>query len=163
MMATDKVLARIQRSWDALHDYVDTLAPQQITALTDAGGWTIKDHLIHLALWEGHLLRILNGEDLIAGFGVSEEVFKKGSDAVNAVLQPRYSDMPLDEVRAVMAESHAAVVARVAAMSEADLALPYHHYQPTSRRNAPIEGWIAGNTSGHYNSHLRWIKAIVED
>ena len=44
-------------------------------------------------------------------------------------------------------------------MSDDDLALPYSHYQPNDPPyNAePVAGWVAGNTSEHYEEHIGWL------
>jgi hypothetical protein len=50
-------------------------------------------------------------------------------------------------------------------LTQEDLMLPFHHYQPTypHRYEEPIIMWVMAETVEHYHDHLSWIKAIVEN
>jgi hypothetical protein len=68
------------------------------------------------------------------------------------------------EVRAMLEESHTRMIATLRAMQDADLIRPYSFYNPEApedRRDAPIVGWIAGNTFGHYQEHRPWVEALA--
>ena len=46
-----ELLDRIDREWNALEDVLSLLGHEQIE-VPDAGGWSAKDNLAHLAEWE---------------------------------------------------------------------------------------------------------------
>ena len=48
----NKLLADIEREWGALNQTLGHLNESQITGLHDPQGWSVKDHLVHLAFWE---------------------------------------------------------------------------------------------------------------
>jgi uncharacterized damage-inducible protein DinB len=157
----DTLLDKIDAKWEDLWVYLSGITLDERTRPADAGGWTVKDHAIHLSLWEDNLLALLDGRSRADAFGVSPETWASGSDAVNAVLYERHRDRPWLDVRRAMIDSHTRVLARLDSMSEAELHLPYKHYQPTTRRSRPVVEWVSGNTWHHYGQHLRWMKAIT--
>jgi hypothetical protein len=47
-------------------------------------------------------------------------------------------------------------------MSEDELRLPYHHYQPGASNDNPLIRLLPYDTIYHYRDHMPWIAAIVE-
>lgn len=159
---TDKttLLARIRASRASLEEAVDGLSDQQLVA-PGPDGWSAKDHLAHVAAWEDCLLGYLKGRGALETFGLQGEDVD-GTDGVNAVLQRRYADLSASDARRKFAESHAAVMAALEALTDADIARPLASYLPDRDDEAarqPILGWIVGNTYDHYDEHREWIAA----
>ena len=93
---------------------------------------------------------------------IAPEIWEKlDGDASNAVIQQRYHDMPLDEVMQKLLETREATLKKLATLTQEDLLLPYHHYQPNSTEERPIIGWVAMDTIHHHHDHIPWIAAIV--
>ena len=153
--------ARIAAAWQAFQVFLRELTPEQLSGPTDAQGWTIKDHAIHIALWENSLLALLNSESRAASFGIDEAVWQQGSDAINRILQQRYQDLSIDEVYKTLETNHQAVVARIAEFSDRDLLRPHREFQAGSTNNDPIIGWMVGNTFEHYPEHEAWMRDIL--
>ncbi len=160
-LSKSELLAKIEQTWNALMSFLDGLTSEQREQRTDAAGWTVKDHAIHLSLWEDNLIALLNGRSRTEDFSVSQATWDQGSDAINAVLQPRHHQRTWDDVRQAMTASHRRVLDTVGGMTEAELMLPYEHYQPGIHREGPILWWINGNTWEHYPEHMEWMRAIV--
>ncbi|MFN8374502.1 MAG: ClbS/DfsB family four-helix bundle protein [Anaerolineae bacterium] len=157
-----QLLANIQQGWDALHGYLSTLTVEQLTTPTDAAGWTAKDHLIHLAVWEESLLPLLEGKARYEVLGIDKAMWERHDyDEINAVIQARYKGMALAAVKQTLSEVHQRVLAKVGTLSEEDLHRPYNYYQPESSTEYAIIGWIIGNTYEHYADHRGWMAAIV--
>jgi hypothetical protein len=136
---------RIRRSWDELLAIVGGLDDRHLTAL-GPDGWSIKDHLVHVARWEEYLLASLEGRDPLAALGL-EGSPARDADAINAALHPRDADRTPAEVRRLLADTHAAVVARVGALDAAG-----------RERSLRL---IEGNTWDHFDEHRAWIAALV--
>lgn len=51
-MKKDELLIRIEQGWNEFQAYIQTLSAAQLAGPTDAAGWTAKDHIMHLAVWE---------------------------------------------------------------------------------------------------------------
>ena len=156
------LMNQMESSWKELQTYFASLTEQQLTHPTDAAGWTVKDHIIHLAMWENAGIELLEGKSKRKALDVPAEIWKQGEDPINAVIHQRYQDMPLDEVMQTFQQIHDRMLRKLDAMMEEDLQRPYRHYQPRSTDERPIIRWIIIATFDHYDEHMPWIKAIVE-
>ena len=132
-----------------------------MTVPQDAGGWTIKDHIMHLAVWLDGVTALLNHQSRVAAMGIDEALWDQGYDAVNAVSQQQHKDRLLDDVLNSFKASHHRLLSRVESLSEAELSLPYSHYAPGSSIQGPVYARVMGNTFEHYDEHLPWILAIA--
>lgn len=157
-----ELLRRIECGWDKLWAYLGTLTPDQLTQKTDAGGWTIKDHVIHLAMWEYGVMALLDGKSQLEAMGVGEATWEIGFDALNALIQERNREMSLEQVYTTFRSLHAQTVERIAQLSDEDLQRPTRYFQPASDQEHPILGWLVADTYRHYIEHLPWIKAIAK-
>lgn len=161
-LTRENLLRRLNLSWNELQTYLASLTEEQLTHPTDAAGWTGKDHIIHLAMWEKGGLALLEGKSKREVMDIPPETWEQGDDPINAVMQQRYHDMPLDDVMQTFRQIHEAMLKKLDTMTEEDLLLPYRHYQPDSNEERPIIWWVIGDTILHYRDHLPWIAAIVE-
>ncbi|UYN91166.1 MAG: ClbS/DfsB family four-helix bundle protein [Anaerolineales bacterium] len=160
----EELLQRIQDGWDRLHAFMDEHSDEQLTGPTDVAGWTAKDHLMHLSVWSGSMVAVLNGKPRRDYMEISREdwaTLSETYDVVNGILQQRYKDLPLADVRKAVEEKHKELVARTEAMTEEELQLPYSHYQPNSKSTTPIFEYIVGNTFEHYDEHIGWMKTLI--
>lgn len=144
-LTRSELLETIGREWDELRETIDGIDEEQLTE-PGPDGWTIKDHLAHLAHWETYLLAVLEGRDGRAELGLQPDQ-KAGEDEINAGLQQRDAPLSLAEVRRLLDEAHARVVACLETLDEADL----QHHMPH----------IRGNTDGHIGEHRGWIRSRV--
>ncbi|MFN8450760.1 MAG: ClbS/DfsB family four-helix bundle protein [Anaerolineae bacterium] len=161
-VSTAELLSRTKRGWDSLQAYIKSLTPEQLTVPTDPAGWTVKDHLIHLAVWEDGIVAVLEGADRLERMGVTPETWATDDfDIINAVIQQRHRDMSLDAVLQTLADVHQRLVARIAALSDADLLRPYKYFAPASTSEGAIIWSIVGNSYGHYAEHIPWMDTIV--
>lgn len=159
----DELLRLSEEQYDAYERYLGKLSEEQLTRLKDAAGWTVKDHLYHLALAEGSLLALLDRKPIRDYMGVDLETYRQGDDAVNAVVQRRTRDLPLAEVLDTLRRNHQQVMARIRATPEAELQRPFNDYQPgEDQRDGTVVLSLVFNTFHHYQEHLPWIREIVE-
>jgi hypothetical protein len=158
-----ELLTKTRASWDALNAYVATLDEQQRTQLTDAAGWTVKDHLIHLAVWEDGIWALLNRHDRATEMGVDAETWKRWNfEEINGVIQQQHKDDLWAEVEQKRQASHKRFVEQIAATSDDDLERPARDFQVNSTSNTPVIQVVTGDAFAHYDTHLPWIKAIAE-
>lgn len=158
------LLVSIESAWAALNAALESLSVSQLTTIMDAQGWAVKDHIIHLTVWERSALFLLQGRPRSAGLGVDPALFQNGSfDDINAVIFQRYKGMPLTEALVQFREVHQQLMQLLQSLTDADLHQPYHHYTPTERNDdrSAIEV-VYANTAGHFAEHLNWIETLLE-
>jgi hypothetical protein len=163
---TEELLVRIAEGWTVLHQRIAPLSSAQLTAPGPDGGWSVKDHLAHLATWEGMLIALLEGKPIHSAFGMSRAEYDalESTDALNAVIAEQHKGLSLDEVMERSDETHAQLVAKIGALADEDLSKPITHFQPDDPDGPderPVLVKIIGDTYGHYAEHLPWIEAIL--
>jgi uncharacterized damage-inducible protein DinB len=162
------LVARIQDAYGTVERAAGGLSDEQLTAPGPDGGWSIKDHLAHLAAWRHSLIALLEGSDRGAAIGLDqqsagESINTDDVDDVNAFLHRRNHDRTPEEVQADFRQAQERVLAILGRMTDADLEKPYSHYQPDAESTSddPVVGWIVGNTYGHDEEHLATIQALA--
>jgi len=158
------LIAQIQASRRNLWLLIDSLSDADVTRLHDAQGWTTKDHLVHLALWQNGITALLHHQPRWTTMGLTYEEFRDGenSDTLNAILQPKYVHMTAQAVRQFVQDSQDALDATLASLSTEDLLKSYSFYQADDPDNTTfVVAYVIGNTAGHYEEHLTWIRGIA--
>ncbi len=162
-MSKAELLAKTKVSWDVLNAYVATLNEIQLTQLTDAASWTVKDHVIHLAVWEDGVWALMNHKNRSEQMGVDAETWKRWDfEEMNGIIQQMHKHKPWAEVDSERHRIHNRFIGQIETMSEADLERPLSDFNPESSSDRPIIQTIVGDAYSHYDEHLPWIKAIAE-
>ncbi len=157
-----ELLRRMENGWTAFQSYLKTLSDDQLTKRTDAQGWTVKDHLSHLVVWEDGINAFLTKQPRAAAMGLDEQTFASHDfDKMNAVIQQHWKDRSLADVLKAFQEVHQALMNKIRMLKDEDLVRPYRDFQPVSSSDSPMYATIVGNTYGHYEEHRPWIEAIV--
>jgi len=161
-MTVAELLRNIETGWNTFQAYIDTLSKSQLIRPTDAAGWTAKDHLVHLAMWEDSLNALLEHTPQWERMGADKALWDSHDvDKINAILQKRYQNMPLEEVRQKHQEVHQRLMPKIALLTDEDVQRPVRDYQPGSDDNRPIFRNLVSDTYEAYDEHTPWIAAIV--
>jgi hypothetical protein len=163
------LLRRIEAGRAELEAAIDSLDERQLTAIRDAQGWVVKDHLAHLAAWERSIVFLLQGRPRYEGLGVDEATYRTteadGFDRVNAAIRLQTAGQTLAETLAGFQAVHGELLATLDGLTDADLLRTYSSFapdEPGEETGAPIVGWIVGNTYEHYEEHLDWIRELLQ-
>ncbi len=157
-----ELLAKMQDGWSHFQAYLKTLTDKQLTTPVDDVGWTVKDHLVHLAAWEDGIAALLKKQSRRERMKVDPEAWNSGDfDKINAVIQSRYKDKSLADVLKMFEDAHRRMVEAVQQLSDQDLRRSYRAFDQNSTSENPVVGSIIGNSYGHYEEHRPWIEAIV--
>ena len=153
-MTRDELL----RENDAMHrrvlDLIAGVADERLTAARARDGdqgWSVKDHLGHLADWQQYVA------DLLAGATTPRQIRDDAEmDRLNAQIVARTRARSLAEVRARFQSSYDALRGQVERLTDAELDQP-----PPYGRDWDRKLWqhIAGNGFDHYREHVEAIEA----
>jgi len=162
-MEKAELLRTIERAWASLDELTAGLTDTQL-ARSGADGWSVKDHLAHLAAWNLSLVALLDGRDRQAALGVWD--VPREADPINDLLHRRYLGLVPDEAKALQEGSRQMLREALAGLSDADLSRPYSHFQPNEVRpdgdgDQPVLGWIHGNTDEHAEEHAAYIRQLI--
>lgn len=157
-----ELLHQIETHWTELQTFLASLTREQLTRPTDAAGWTVKDHAIHIAAWEKATLAVLNRQSKREAVDVPIEIWAtEEDDPINDVIYQHYRDMPLDEALQTLRDIHAQTLQKLESMTDEDLMLPYSHYNAASNDARPLMQWMPWETYYHYRDHIPWMQAIA--
>lgn len=130
------------------------LTPEQMMTPRAGGGWSAKDTLGHIAVWESRLVTMLYAIER----GVAPKVIRAEQvDQFNAESLAEQRDRPLERVLSDFHAVHAQLLKRLGDVPERDLFDP--------RRFAWMEGeplarMVAADTFEHYAEHRPAIEAM---
>lgn len=159
------LMAEIDAGYEQLRAYLDTLDEAAWTGPVDAAGWNVKDHVMHLAVWAGSMVAVMDRRPRWEAMGLSQDVWAtiaQGYDVINEAIREQHATASAPAVRDALDQAHRGLVARADALDAADLMRPYNYFQPWAEgRDQPLVGYLRGNTVEHYDAHRRYIEAIV--
>jgi uncharacterized damage-inducible protein DinB len=145
------------RENEAMHGQILALiAGADDARLTAAGpetGWSVKDHLGHLADWQQYVADLLTGATVPRNIRGDAEM-----DRLNAEIVAATRTRSLAEVRQRFQSSYDALRAQVERLGDAELDQP-----PPYGRDWDRKLWqhIAGNGFDHYREHAEPIEALL--
>jgi hypothetical protein len=160
-------MQQIDRSWAALQSALSRLTPSQLIDPKDAAGWSVKDHVLHLAAWERSVVFLLQGRPRHAGLGVSESTYLNETfETINAAIFANTSSATPEDALAQLRDVHMQMMALLQPLTDDDLSKPYRAYLPDEEREGdgpPVVDVIYSNTAEHFTEHLHWINALSEN
>ena len=159
-----KLLQEIERSWSELNQALDQLTEEQMTNLQDAQGWTIKDHIAHMAAWERSAVYFLEGKPRHEALGIDEELYLNGDGDKNDAIRKQTDHLSLAEARSELDRVQARLLELLAPMTDADLLKSYSYYlpnEPGEDDGRPASDVIYGNSADHFAEHLGWIRSLA--
>lgn len=159
------LMERMAEARRELETLVNSLSDEQLTRPGKDGGWSVKDHLAHLATWEAGVAALLRKEPRWEAMGLTRDIVARSSEEeMNAIIERNHKGLSLAEVKKLFADSHRAMLDALEPLSTEDLHKPVNSYEPVnpSDNERPVGGLVIGNTTAHYAEHLEWIRALVD-
>ena len=145
-------LAEFDAAWSRLDAAVKSLSPRELSDVRDPAGWAVKDHLIHVALWERALLAAVDGRPRHEALGIDAATdTSEDWDGINAQIFAATRHRALDDVLETLQSTHGTTRSRLA------VAAASGHPSPTDEKLlADAGGYIE-----HYDQHRGWILELV--
>ncbi len=158
-MTKAELLERIPPAHAALEAVIAPLDETELNA-PSPDGWSIKDHLLHLAAWKRLIIAHVRGEDEAAMVGVDPEVYATlDTEELNRRLHSRDHALPVTSALKEWRAAHAEITALAESLDDAALTARYWEDEPEGR--TVIEK-VAGDTYGHDLEHRRWIIEMLK-
>jgi hypothetical protein len=142
-MAEDKdgIIRTYKRTREELLTAIDGLSDAQMTE-TSIDGWSVKDHLLHLAFWDG--IRAGEVARISAGYDSVWKLTDEQDDQLNAMAYDAKKDISLDQAKWEFERSRQQLLNVLDHVTERGL-------------DGSLYG-DAGLYSGHEAQHTEWIK-----
>jgi hypothetical protein len=154
-----ELLASIEREWKLLWAVIEKLDESKMTT-PDAGGWSPRDNLAHLAEWMNVLMGYhLDRRPAHEVLRVAEEVTQGWDmEVINPVLFERSRNRSTDEVLDELRRVYAALIEKLKAMPFDDLLRPRHADDPEKR---PVLMLALSYTAEHFAEHRAAVEKMV--
>ncbi len=151
-----ELLSAIEREWKMLLDLAESLTDEQMSA-PDAGGWSPKDNLAHIAEWMNNLMGYhMDKRPSHEVVNVPEEVTKDwDADTINKVLFERNKNRSRGEVMGMLKQTYVKLAAKLESTSFETLMEPRYEDDPNK---TPLLAWVLGNTTEHFQEHRETIE-----
>jgi len=153
----------VDEAWGELQAFLESLTEENASRLDD-NGWTVKDHVTHIAVWEDSVAVLFRGRQRHEALGIDEAFYKAATfDQVNAVVRERYSHLQLGEALVQLIQVHDALMAEVRPLSEEQLTTTVRDFFPQAPRkdDRKMIDFIYWNTADHFKEHLPWMQSLV--
>jgi hypothetical protein len=148
----EALLARIRDGYNMFASLLRGIRPGDQTRPLD-GGWSVAEHMGHLASWEQLALAVLMGGQPNEAMGITVEEWRQDTDGINEVLQRKHAGISFDDARSLLQEVHTSLLAAIEASTDAELMRPLGAGETDTVRDL-----IAGNTYEHFDEHAGWIR-----
>jgi hypothetical protein len=164
-MSKARLIKRILRSRIELEELVMALTPAELSEVSAPDGWTVKDHLAHLAVWEAGTVAMLRKQPRFAAMGLDPAFVDASSEEeINQRIFEHNHEKTAAEVLEYFRLVHSQMIQTIEGLSEEELYHTYSYFQPGDPgedRGIPVIEWVKGNTYDHFDSHVEWIRKLT--
>ena len=155
------LLDAIQKEHDALQKQLEVLSAGEMTSVSSATGWSIKDILAHLSEWEQMCLGWYQSGRGGETPAVPAEGYNWGQlPALNQHILEKHRQRPLDEILEWFQASYRQIYETVQDIPEEDLFTPGRY---TWTRQNKMAAYFTGSTSSHYLWARKEVRKILKD
>ena len=158
-----KFTASIDAAWQDLHAFLAAVTPSQASK-RDQAGWSVKDHVTHLAVWEDSVVILFRGGRRHEALGIEEAFYTASSfEEINEVIKVRLEGTALREAIRNLEGVHRQPMGHLRTLRDADLNAKAREFFPQAPRNddRPLTSLIWDNTGRHSTEHLEWVRYLV--
>jgi len=157
-----KFTASIDAAWKDLQSFLATVIPSQASR-RDQAGWSVKDHVTHLAVWEDSVVILFRGGRRHEALGIQEPFYTAGNlNEINEVIKVHLEGTTLQEAIRNLEGAHRQIVGHLGTLHDADLNANAREFFPQTPRNddRPLASLIWDSTGRHFTEHLERIRDL---
>ena len=163
MQHNNQTARMIEVEWAKLQASLVGLNEQQLDLICDEHGWSIKDHLAHIAHWEEVLLMMFQGisyeESMRIPWG-KYPIF----DDVNEAMRRQWVDFSSNFILKRLKRVHHQLMEKLSPLSEDEMRTPVKQFFSSiwipeyEQRN--MADFTRAHTDNHYRDHSDWINQM---
>jgi hypothetical protein len=162
MQYNNQLAQNIDADWAKLEASLAGLNEQQLTLICDEHGWSIKDHLAHIAHWEEVLLMMFLGIFLEESMRIPWGKYPVFDD-VNEAMRRQWVDFSPNFILKRLSRVHNQLMEKLSPLSEEELQIPAKQFFSSiwipeyeyEQRN--MAEYTRAHTDTHYRDHAAWI------
>jgi hypothetical protein len=158
-----KLTASINAAWNDLHSFLAQVTPGQASK-QDQAGWSVKDHVTHLAVWEDSVVILFRGGRRHEALGIEEAFYTAGNfDEINEIIRVRLEGTALEEAIRNLEGAHQQLMGHLKTLRDADLNAKAREFFPQAPANddRALASLICDITGRHFTEHLEWMRDLV--
>ncbi len=160
----EEMLSAIKGGWEEFESFIKALPLDASASVWDDGGWSLKDHIAHIAAWEEMVVAFFEGRPRFAELGLDEASHAADTDLINERIHAHRRSWPVAKVLERSHTAHRKLVGLVEATAESDLMKSLSQFRPggPSPGDIPVYALIRDNTFGHYDEHMPAMRALAK-
>lgn len=151
-----ELIEAINSAWMELERFLSTLTDDE-TALRDDQGWSVADHVAHVAVWEDSVSILFDGKPRHEALGVDETYYLEASfDQLNERIRQLRGEISIEEATEQLRTAHHTLLGHLANLNKEDLETTVRDLFPAAPRTdeRQVISLIYGNTANHLSEHL---------
>ena len=155
-MKKTELLEKLEQSRADFLELLEPLTEDELLEPVLAGGWTVKDVLVHLMLWEAELIKLLFQTQQ----GRTPQTILNGDepeDKINARWYAQHKDRELEQALKDFDTIRDQTIRRVETFSDKDLTDPKRY---PWLKGEPLWQWIVESTVEHEEEHIPEIRDL---
>lgn len=155
-MNKNELLEKLEQSRSDFLELLEPLTEEEMMEPVLPEGWSVKDVLVHLMLWEAELIKLLFQTQQ----GVIPQTILNGQepeDKTNARWYTQHKDRDFDQALKDFDLIRDQTIRRVEAFTDKDLTDPRRYKWLNGK---PLWQWIAESTIEHEEEHAPAIRAM---
>lgn len=150
-----ELLTLMNDKYVELEQVLSPLSEVQWTTPGANGGWSIKDIIAHIAVWQRRMLRRLQAAALHEAPDPQLQVSDEGIDSLNARFFAENRERPIAEVYDDFRTTYHEIDGLVPTLSDADL---FEAGRFDWLDGSALWELVAGDTYEHYDEHMQSIR-----
>jgi hypothetical protein len=150
--------------WRAFVEFTDSLPDDVWEGPTDAAGWTVKDHVAHVVLWDESLVGLVRDRaPRRETLKVTDLAWNAGGyDLLNEEIRFQTERDPVSTVKARRDAGWQEIEALLASFDDVDVQKPGSAFGLMYGSNGTLLETLVDDLGVQYDQHHQYIRAIVE-
>lgn len=158
-MNKNELIEKITQSRDDFLELLDPFSEEEMLAPSLPNGWSIKDVLVHLMLWEAELIKLLFQAQQ-GRVPQTALISDESDEAVNARWYATHKDRNLEQALKDFDLIRDQTIRRVEAFSDTDLTNPRRFRWSDGK---PLWQWVLSSTVEHEEEHAPDLRKLISE